>query len=211
MQIFTSAPHMGTSRLEGWSVFVLTKSLSPNAWWVPLIYGVVLVALSAMFFFHPMFTITGVVWTIGLFWLLGGIVKMFGLFFDPTQSGWKFFGALVSIIVGLWIVFPGAGAQTLLEGALRNDIAFTSALSFVWVFGGLFVGLSTFMAGYNVKSWPDVCIGIIEMILGLYLVFNIFVMVSLIPFIFGIVALFGGIFAIVAALKARNVEKMIFG
>ena len=190
---------------------MLTKSLSPNAWWVPLVYGVVLIALAAMFFFHPMFSITGVVWTIGLFWLLGGIVKLVGLFFDPTQSAWKFFGALVSLVVGAWIVFPGAGAQTLIEGALRNDIAFTSALSFVWVFGGLFVGLSTFIAGYNVKSWPDVSVGIIEMILGLYLVFNTFIIASLIPYIFGMIALLGGIFAVVAALKARKVEKMIFG
>ena len=190
---------------------MLTKSLSPNAWWVPLVYGIILIALALMFFFHPLFSIIGVVWTIGLYWLIGGIVKMVGLFMDKTQSAWKFFGALVSIIVGIWIVFPGAGAQSLLAGALSNSIAFTSALSFVWVFGGIFVGFSTFMAGYNVKSWPDMLIGIIEVILGLYLVVNIFVVASLIPYLFGTVALLGGIFAIIAALKARNVEKMIFG
>lgn len=190
---------------------MLTKSLSPNAWWVPLIYGILCIALSAMFFFHPMFAITGVVWSIGLFWLLGGIMKLVSLAFDPTQSIWKFLGALASIIVGIWIVFPGAGGTSLLEGAVQNDIVFTSALSFVWVFGGMFVGIATFLAGYNVKSWPDMLIGITEIILGLYLVFNIFILAALVPFVFGLVALCAGIFAIIAALKARNVEKMIFG
>lgn len=197
--------------LKGSAIFVLTKSLSPNAWWVPLLYGIVMIALALMFFLHPLVSITGVVWVFGLYWLIGGILKFIGLFFDQTQSLWKFISALLSIIVGAWIVFPGSGAYGLLEGAVRNDIAFTGALSFVWVFGGILIGISTIMAGNNVKSWPDMLVGVVEVILGLYLVFNIFIVAALVPYIFGSIALLGGIFAIIAAFKARNVEKMIFG
>lgn len=197
--------------LKGLAIFVLTKSLSPNAWWVPLVYGIVMIALALMFFFHPFFTTSGVVWAIGLYWLLGGILKFIGLFLDQTQSLWKFLSAFLSIIVGAWIIFPSSGAYGLLESALINDITFTGALSFVWVFGGILVGLSTVLAGYNVKSWPDILVGAIEIILGLYLVFNIFIVAALIPYVFGCVSLLGGVFAIIAAFKARNVEKMIFG
>lgn len=192
-------------------MLVLTKSLSPNSWWIPLIYGIVLIALSAMFFFHPMVAVAGVVWTLGLYWLCGGVLKLLSLIFDPTQSAWKFFGAIVSIIVGVWIVFPGAGGYSLVEGAVRNSVAFTNALAFIWVFGGIFVGLSTFLAGYNVKSWPDILLGFIEMMLGLYLVFNIFIVAWMVPIVFGVISLLGGVFAIIASIKARNVEKLIFG
>lgn len=182
----------------------------PNLWWIPIPYGIVLCLLALAFFFKPMIASAVLVWFIGLFWLIGGIIKLVGFFSSSQKSGWVLFGAILSIIVGAWIVFPGSGSEYAIRGVFSNAVAFNSAVAFVWIFGGLLIGFSTIMTGSAFKSWPDIILGIIEVLLACFLIANVVIAGSVMPYVYGGIALVGGIMCFVGASRAHRLEKMIF-
>ncbi|MBK5210820.1 MAG: DUF308 domain-containing protein [Coriobacteriia bacterium] len=180
-------------------------SLFSNAWMAPVVYGVCLVLVSLMLFIRPLPLISLAVWTIGLFWLVGGIIKLIGLYFDRTRWGLKLIGGAAGVFVGAWIVFPASGAEMVVKTA-----ALTSTLAYIWLFGGLFVGVTTIFGGLNVKDYSEALVGFIEVLLACFLISNVYFMLNTMVLIFAFITLFGGIASIYVGVKARKAEKMIF-
>lgn len=183
----------------------MQRSMWSKAWLVPVVYGLILITLSSMFFFHPAAVTVGVVWTVGFFWLGGGILKLVSLFFDRTEWGLKLFSGLLSTIVGSWIVFPGSGAD-----AALSTFALTGAVALVWIIGGMFSGFATLAAGFSQKNWGEGFLGVFEILIAGYLLFNLIFAAAVVPLVVAIIALLGGIWAVVIGLKARKIEQTIF-
>ena len=58
-------------------------------WWVILIQGIALVILGILFLTAPASTLVSLVFILGIYWLIGGIMDIVGIFLNKTAWGWK--------------------------------------------------------------------------------------------------------------------------
>jgi uncharacterized membrane protein HdeD (DUF308 family) len=70
-------------------------------WWLVLIEGIALLILGIMFIAEPRMTTTIVVWLLGFYWLVVGILKIVSIFQDNAMWGWKLFAGILGIIAGI--------------------------------------------------------------------------------------------------------------
>jgi len=180
------------------------KSVWSNLWWGPVLYGVALLALATFFFINPVSTTLTFVWVVGLFWLIGGIMKLISLFFERTLWGWRLVGGALGVVVGAWLVFPGSVAD-----AAGNALALSTAIALLVSIGGIISGVTSLITAFSFKSVWDGVFGGLEILLGIIILFNLFVAAFIVPLVLAIFAVVAGIWAIIVGLKARSITKKL--
>ncbi|MDR1412856.1 MAG: DUF308 domain-containing protein [Actinomycetes bacterium] len=177
---------------------MIARSVWGRSWLVALLGGILLLALVVLFVLQPLQVAISAVWMLGFFWFVGGVTKLVSLFFDAHHWGWKLVSALLSLVVGAWIVFPDSQAQQLLATAAVFD-----AVAFIWGALGVLSGATWLAAAIRARSWLEALAPIVEVLLGAYLIANLFTAALFVPYVYAICAAVTGIFLIVAALSAR--------
>jgi uncharacterized membrane protein HdeD (DUF308 family) len=162
-------------------------------WWLVLIEGILAILVGAMLLAWPAKAFTTLVFFIGIWWFIDGIFDIVSLFIDRTNWGWKLFMGIIGIIAGLFLI------QAPLQGAL------VLAPTIVIMIGvmGLLYGVMGLINAFRGAGWGAGIIGVISILLGIYLLANIWVSALAIPWVFGIFAIAGGIFAIVLAFRMK--------
>ncbi|MCL2819081.1 MAG: DUF308 domain-containing protein [Actinomycetia bacterium] len=180
------------------------KGLMSNTWWLLALRGILLIFLGAGFFFHPITTMAGAVWIIGIFWFVGGIFTLLGLLFNRDMLWAKLISGLLSVIVGAWIAFPGSAAQ-----AVGNAFAFKGAIALVWALLAIFIGILMLIEGISTKNWADSLFGIFLVLFGLYLLANGTEVMEVMPFIVGMFATIAGLTSLFLAFRVRDMGKKV--
>lgn len=183
----------------------MERSMFRTAWWAPVIAGLCFVALAIAYFFNPLGAISTIVWMVGLFWLIGGAIKLLTLVFDRTQWGWKLLSGLCSVAVGGWIVFPSSMFQSTL-----NNVSVSMAFVGLWALLGMLVGASTLFGGIALKSGLETTLGVLEILFALLIVTNLLGAVVFIGSLYAFGVLMVGLVSIYVGLRARRMEKSIF-
>ena len=73
-------------------------------WWAILIQGIALIILGFLFLTAPAATLVSLVFFLGIYWLIGGIMDIVGIFINKTAWGWKLFSGLIGILAGVLIM-----------------------------------------------------------------------------------------------------------
>jgi uncharacterized membrane protein HdeD (DUF308 family) len=169
-----------------------------SIWWAPLVMGIVAIGLGLLLLAHPAETSIWIAWLVGVYWFIGGIVKLCTLFVDRTQWGWKLFGGLLGIFAGL-IVLDAMGS---------TPLAATVGLATIYVFvlgiQGIIYGAVELIMAFKGGGWGVGILGVVSILFGGFLLRNPFPASLALPWVFAIFAIVGGISAIVMAFRLKN-------
>ena len=81
-------------------------------WWVVLLVGILAIIVGGLLLANPFRVANILVWAIGLYFLIMGIVSLIRIFFDRRNWGWKLIYGIVGIIAGWFLIDAGAVERT---------------------------------------------------------------------------------------------------
>ena len=165
-------------------------------WWLLLLGGILNIIVGLLLLANPVRTVIVLVWVLGFYWLIQGILMLVGMFLDHSAWGWKLFMGILSILAGLLV--------------MRHPVASSITLPMIAVLllgiQGIIVGVVSVVLAFKGGGWGAGILGAISIIFGLILVLNfaspgIVVTFILVAAIFAIV---GGFVQIFQAIRQRN-------
>lgn len=162
-------------------------------WWVVLIEGIAAVIIGILLLVYPAATEVVLIQFLGLYWLIIGILDIVRIFMDSSMWGWKLFSGIIGILAGILILQHPIWATIIVPGVL------------VWVFGffGIIIGVIGLIQAFQGAGWGAGILGVLSILFGLLFVFNALGFSLALPFIVGILAIVGGLAALVMAFQMR--------
>ena len=162
-------------------------------WWLILIEGIALIILGLLFMTNTAATTLIFIQVLGIYWLIKGILSIVAIFIDSSQWGWKLLIGIVGILAGIVI----------LQHPLWSPLVVGSALVIILGIQGLIIGVVEIIQAFQGAGWGSAILGILSVIIGIWLLANIGAATLALPWAVGILAIVGGIVAIVAAFRVR--------
>jgi uncharacterized membrane protein HdeD (DUF308 family) len=163
-------------------------------WWLVLLQGIAAVFIGLLLVTQPGATLFTLVVFLGVYWLVGGIFDLVGIFLDRTNWGWKLFTAILGILAGLLVV--------------RNPLWATIALpaTLVWLLAtiGIVVGVVGIYRALTGAGWGAGILGAMSVTLGIILVLNPLISLAVLVYFAGFWAVLGGIATIAGAFWLRS-------
>lgn len=174
------------------------QAASDSKWWVPLVMGIVSILFGLLLLSHPAETSVWIAWVIGVYWFIGGVMNLFMLFVDRTQWGWKLVLGILGIFAGL-LVLDAMGNRPLLTTLGLASI-------YVWILGiqGIVYGIIQLIQAFQGGGWGLGALGVLSILFGGLLVANPLTGAVVLPWVFGILAIAGGIAATVVAFQLKK-------
>lgn len=170
-----------------------------DAWWIPLVMGIVAVLFGVLLLTHPKETAVWVTFLVGFWWLSGGVIQLVALFADRTMWGWKLASGILGLLAG-FLVLDAASSTPLLA-------AVGLAAIYVIIIGiqGILIGVIDIIRAFQGGGWGIGIIGMLSILFGGLLLFNPLVGVVALPVVFGVLAVVFGGAAIVMGFKLRSI------
>jgi uncharacterized membrane protein HdeD (DUF308 family) len=167
---------------------------SPGSpWWLVLLEGIVAIVVGLLLLSSPAITTAVMVQVLGIYWFVAGIFQIISIFLDSTAWGWKLFAGIVGIIAGFYII----------NHPILSPILVTETIVLLLGLGGLIIGVINIVRAFQGEGWGIGLLGVISIILGLVLLGNQLIASLSLPFTIGILALIGGVFAVIQAFRLR--------
>ena len=163
-------------------------------WWLVLIGGIAAIILGWMLIQNPLRVSNVLVWAIGLYWLITGIIYIVSLIWDRTQWGWKLFGGIIGILAGWFLIDAGA---------IERVASMGFAVVLVLAIQGIIMGIMGLIAAFQGGGWGAGILGVISIIIGILLLGNMAAAAIVLPWVIGIFLIVGGIFGIIGAFRMR--------
>jgi len=183
----------------------LRESVS-ESWWMVLVWGIASIILGLFLLFSPQMTTVVLVQIMGAFWLVGGVIDVFGSLRHREKRGWgwKLIGAIIGIIVGfLVLINPYTGAWLAATFALYL-LAFSAIMN---GFVNMFFGNAVRTGVGGGWSWGSFFLGLLQLILGLFLLFNPVPGVLALAWIIGIVLIVFGVMGVFFSFQIKGLAK----
>ena len=171
-----------------------SSRLGGMPWWLVLIEGIALLILGLLLLSSPGMTTLILVQFVGIYWLIAGIFKIITIFMDSSGWGWKLAGGIVGILAGLIVV----------QHPLWAPFVLGSALIIILGIQGLIIGVIGLIQAFKGGGWGAAVLGVISILFGLLFLFNVGGFIMALPGAIGILALIGGVIAIVGAFKVKS-------
>lgn len=171
-------------------------------WWVILIQGILMFILGIFIFNNPAEVLAGVSLWFGILILLTGVTGLIGWIFagkDNRETGtliWSIISALIGMIV------------------LMNLLAAMKVITVVFGFWVLMTGFSLFNSGWSIKKesvigWILLIIGLLSILAGLSMIFNIGSGATGVAVILGIQVILAGLSLILLSFVKKAVAGKI--
>jgi uncharacterized membrane protein HdeD (DUF308 family) len=158
-----------------------------------LIQGIIMLVLGLLLIFNPVATVLVIAIFIGASWFVSGVTDLVGLIWDRSNLIWK----VISGVIGIW-----AGLVVLSQPLMGAAVLATVYVLILGITGIIFGGVQLYH-GVKGAGWGAIVLGIANIIIGFLLTLNPLSGAIVLPFVFGIFAIAGGIAAIVAAFRMR--------
>lgn len=166
-------------------------------WWFLLIEGIVAIIVGILLLMNPIRMSVLLVQVLAIYWLIKGIVSLVSIFVDHSAWGWKLFIGIVGIIAGYILVKHPIGGTAVV------------AQAFVIVLGiqGIVIGIVELVQAFRGGGWGVGILGALTTIIGVWLLLNAWASARVLPWVLGILAIIGGIIAIVYAARFKRAEQ----
>ena len=162
-------------------------------WWLVLIEGIALIVMGLLLLASPGMTTLILVQFIGIYWLVAGIFKIVSIFLDSSGWGWKLAGGILGILAGLIV----------LQHPLWSPLVIGNVLVIILGIQGIIVGVVGLIQAFKGAGWGSGILGVISILFGLLFLFNVWAFTFSLPWAIGLLALVGGVLAIVAAFRLK--------
>lgn len=163
-------------------------------WWVSLVLGISYVVLGLFLIFQPLASTVAIVIFIGASWFISGVTDLLSLFRSRERWLWT----IISGVIGIWAGLAVLG-QPLLSAILVPTIFVT-----ILAITGVFIGVVRVVQGFQGAGWGVTIWGAITVLLSGWLLFAPLAGAIVLPFVFGAMALVGGVMTIIAAFMGRR-------
>lgn len=162
-------------------------------WWVVLIEGIAAIIIGVLLLVNPRVTQAVLIQFLGIYWFIVGIIDIVRIFMDSSMWGWKLFSGIIGILAGIAIIQYPLWATILVPAVI------------VWVFGffGIIIGIIGIIQAFQGAGWGAGILGALSILFGLLLLTNALGASLALPFIVGILAIVGGLAALVMAFQMR--------
>lgn len=167
-------------------------------WWSVLINGIFAVVIGLLLLGAGDITKAEgalvVVQILGWYWFFTGIMNIVLIFIDHTMWGLKLFAGIVGILAGVAIIQHPFWSP------------FVVGVTLVVVLGiqGIIIGVVDIIKAFKGGGWGIGLLGVLNIVLGAWLIAERQVATLALPWVAGIFALGGGIAAIVLSFSARK-------
>ncbi len=162
-------------------------------WWLILIEGIALIILGLLFMTNTAATTIIFIQVLGIYWLIKGILSIVAIFIDSSQWGWKLVIGIIGILAGIII----------LQHPLWSPLVVGSTLIIILGIQGLIIGVVEIIQAFQGAGWGSAILGVLSIIIGIWLLANIGAATLALPWAVGLLAIIGGIVAIVAAFRVK--------
>jgi uncharacterized membrane protein HdeD (DUF308 family) len=162
-------------------------------WWLVLIQGISLLILGLLLLAKPGMTIIILVQVVGIYWFIGGIFGIIGIFLDSTAWGWKLFSGILGILAGIVVI----------RHPLWAPAVAGSALIIILGIEGIIMGAIGIYQAFKGAGWAAGILGAITLLIGILLLANVWLFTFSLPWTIGILCVVGGILAIIMAFRVK--------
>jgi uncharacterized membrane protein HdeD (DUF308 family) len=173
------------------------EKVREGVWVLVLIQGILALIIGVLLIASPGVTALALVQVLAWYWIFSGAISIISLVHDRTLWGLKIGLGMLNIVTGLIII----GAPLFSTAVL---IAFY--VIFLGVSGVLHGGVEIYRAVKG-SGWGMGLLGVLNIVLGLLILMNLGGAIVVAPFVFGWVALFFGIAAIVSSFTLKKALK----
>jgi uncharacterized membrane protein HdeD (DUF308 family) len=163
-------------------------------WWLVLLEGIAAVIIGILLLMVPGNALLALVQVMGFFWLIGGIFRIVSIFIDSSLWGWKLVSGILGILAGIVVLQHPVWSTVLVPAILVIFLGIQAIIS----------GGASLVLAFQGGGWGVGILGVLNIVLGLVLLFNPLIGVVVLPFVLGGFALVGGIVAIVLAFRRRS-------
>ena len=164
-------------------------------WWLLLVQGIVAIIVGIFLLANPLKTTNILVWAIALYWFLTGIIALVRLFWDRRQWGWKLFMGIVGILAGWFLLTSPPGERVVIFG-------FTVVL--LLGIQGIIMGIAGLIEAFRGGGWGPGIMGGLAIIFGILILGNMVAAALVLPWVIGIFAIVGGIFAMIMSFRLKS-------
>jgi len=162
-------------------------------WWLVLLQGLVALIIGIYLIISPVSTIIFLMQTLGLYWIIIGILTIITIFMDRTDWIWRAVSGLLGILAGL-IIF----GHPLLSALIVPE----TIILIVGILGVCFGVSSLFWA--MKEGWGTAIMGVLSIIFGLLLIGSPVVSVLMLVYLLAYLCIIGGLVTIYLAIKLRS-------
>lgn len=162
-------------------------------WWVVLIEGILAILVGVLFLVSPVRTLAALALFLGFWWLIDGIFDIVLIFVDRSNWGWKLLMGVIGILAGLFLV----------QAPLRGAVVLSRTSILLIGLMGVVYGIMDLINAFRGGGWGAAIIGVISILLGIYMLLHIWAAMLALPWLFGILAIVGGIVTIYLAFRMK--------
>ena len=168
----------------------LSDDLAPLKWLI-VIQGVAAILLGLALLTAPGASSVILVQFLAIYWLISGTIGLVSLIWDRSQWGWKLFGGILGIIAGMAVIKHPMYATVLVGTTL---VIFMGILALAF-------GVMQLVRAFSGGGWGMGLLGALDVIIGLFLIFNPLGGAIALPIVLGAFLLVGGIAGTIAAFR----------
>ena len=171
-------------------------------WWVILIQGILLIILSIYIFNHPGVTLLGLTFWISLMILMSGLAGIVGWLFASTadRETPALLWSIASALFGLLLIAKIGFAMDLLTNLLGLWMIIT---------GGWLVQQGWTHKSNGSMGWIILIFGLLSLIVGLMVVFNIAAGAIAVSTIIGVQFLIAGIGLVILSFVKKKIVSVV--
>lgn len=174
---------------------VATQEKPPIQWWLVLIQGIATLLIGIFLLTDPVLTSRMIVFYIGIYWLVTGVLSLVRIFTDRGNTVWKLISGIIGILAGWFLV------SNITDGA---TLVFGIAAVIILGVQGIIMGIFGLVESFQGAGWGPGIIGAISIVIGFMLLGSPLGYALVLPWVIGIFAIVGGIFTIFFAFRLRS-------
>lgn len=174
---------------------VATQEKPPIQWWLVLIQGIATLLIGIFLLMDPVSTSRLIVFYIGIYWLITGILSLIRIFTDRGNTVWKLLSGIIGIMAGWFLVTNVTDGATLVFGV---------AAVIILGIQGVIMGIFGLIESFQGAGWGPGILGAVSIIIGILLLGSPLGYAMALPWVIGIFAVVGGIFTIVMAFRLKK-------
>jgi uncharacterized membrane protein HdeD (DUF308 family) len=168
-------------------------------WWVILLTGIAAVILGILLLTEPSMTTLTLVQFFGVYLFVAGIFSIVEIFINSAHWGWKLILGIIGILAGL----------TILRHPLYSAIIVPTLIVIFVAIEAIIYGIVALIRAFTERSWGMGILGALTVVVGIIILFSPGVAAQGLPLIVGILAIAGGIAAVVASFRVRGVQRQV--
>jgi uncharacterized membrane protein HdeD (DUF308 family) len=177
-----------------------------KAWWVLLLWGLTFLIAGLCLVFWPIRTAAVLIGIVAAFLLVSGIIGAISAIVQRDSGwGWRLGGGILGIVIGIILLAnPVAGAFIVLAVQFYLLALGLIVMGIVTMVGGKYTSDSI---GYQ-WSWGNFFLGVLEILLGIFLLFRPMLGILTLLWLAAIVAIIGGVLLIIQSFRVKSLADL---